>query len=201
MEGILNQIKDIPVFLASAFKTHLLAAVIVLAVFVFVLFFTNKVAHFLRNIFIVAVILGCIYAVYITNFGMMWAGIFSLILLAIVRIILNIIRNVRQDRINKRIEERALAKAEKRRGSWKNKQGYSGQAKPIEDDYVPGEMSSDEIKDVIENDRTDLKPAAVPEDAPSAQTPVPDSEETTPAAEAPVSAAETVTPEDSAKEP
>lgn len=155
METVIGQIRSVPDYVKWGFTAHTLIAVIVLAVFIFVLFFTNRAAGILRTIFIIVCIAACVYAAIIGKYEILWTGVFALLLLALVRLISHIIRTVRQDRINKRIEERALAKAAQRRGSWKNKQGYSGEAKPIEEDYRPGEMTSDEIKDVIENDTAD----------------------------------------------
>ena len=48
--------------------------------------------------------------------------------------------------------ERALAKAAKRRGSWEEKKGYSGDTKPEDPDEVPAEMTDDELDDVVENE-------------------------------------------------
>ena len=155
MSTILEQIREIPGYIRWAFTSRTIAAVVIALLFIFVLFFSNKVAGVFRKFFIVLCIGASVYAAIAKKYDILWTAVFMLIILAIVRLIAYIIRTVRQNRINARIEERALAKAAQRRGSWKNKQGYSGQAKPIEDDYTPGEMSKDEIADVIENDKAD----------------------------------------------
>lgn len=156
MNRILSYIEKVPDYLRQEFSSRMLVCVIVLIVYLFVLFFSNKVADVLRKIFIVACIgfavIGGFRGPNKNGFEMICTAVLALILLGIIRLISYIIRTVRQNRIDARIEERALAKAAKRRGSFKNKQGYSGASKPIEDDYVPDEMSKEEIRDVVDND-------------------------------------------------
>lgn len=156
MNRILSYIEKVPDYLRQEFSSRMLVCVIVLIVYLFVLFFSNKVAGVLRKIFIVACIgfavIGGFRGPNKNGFEMICTAVLALILLGIIRLISYIIRTVRQNRIDARIEERALAKAAKRRGSFKNKQGYSGASKPIEDDYVPDEMSKEEIRDVVDND-------------------------------------------------
>ncbi|MCI1727690.1 MAG: hypothetical protein LKM35_08500 [Lachnospiraceae bacterium] len=156
MQSVSEQIKAVPDYIKWGFTHQTLIAVIVLAVFIFVLFFSNKVAGILRTLFVIVCIAACAYGAIAKKFDIVWTAFLALVILAIVRLIAYIIHTIRQNRINARIEERALAKAAQRRGSWKNKQGYSGEAKPIVDDYKPGKMSDDEIKDVIENEKADL---------------------------------------------
>lgn len=156
MQSVSEQIKAVPDYIKWGFTHQTLIAVIVLAVFIFVLFFSNKVAGILRTFFVIVCIAACAYGAIAKKFDIVWTAFLALVILAIVRLIAYIIHTIRQNRINARIEERALAKAAQRRGSWKNKQGYSGEAKPIVDDYKPGKMSDDEIKDVIENEKADL---------------------------------------------
>lgn len=188
METVIEQIKAVPEYLKTEFTVHTLIAVVVLAVFLFVLFFSNKVAGILRNIFVIACILAIIFAYFTQRYPMIWTAVFSLIILAIIRGILKLIRTRRQDKINARIEERALAKAEKRRGSWKNKQGYSGEAKPIIEDYTPGTMDEDEIKDLVENESADASHKEYQAKTEAVQASAPTPESNSSGASAPTSA-------------
>jgi len=193
MQSVSEQIKAVPDYIKWGFTHQTLIAVIVLAVFIFVLFFSNKAAGILRTLFVIVCIAACVYGAIAKKFDIVWTAFLALVILAIVRLITYIIHTIRQNRINARIEERALAKAAQRRGSWKNKQGYSGEAKPIVDDYKPGKMSDDEIKDVIENDKADLPrggAAAVAAAAGTVQASEAAADGTVQAAEAPVRAAE-----------
>ncbi len=187
MSRVIEYIQKVPEYLSIEFTTHTLAAVIVLAVFLYVLFFSNKAAEILRKIFIAACVIfaaaGGFNGPKNYGFQMICTAIIALVILAIVRTVRNAIVTVRQNRINARIEERALAKAAKRRGSFKNKQGYSGEAKPIVDDYVPGKMSKDEINDVIENEVVGTSPVSSENEAPAPEETLPVQEEAPPVPE------------------
>ncbi len=60
------------------------------------------------------------------NYELLGLCLLLVIVLLLVRLIRYTFVTVRQNRINRKIEQKALAKAQKRRGSWKEKQGYSG---------------------------------------------------------------------------
>ena len=78
---------------------------------------------------------------------------FSLIILLVVRMIVRISAAIKQRKIDARIEEKALAKAAKRRGAFKKRQGYSGESREIDDeDFVPPSEAHVEIRKVIENE-------------------------------------------------
>ena len=78
---------------------------------------------------------------------------FSLIILLVVRMIVRISGAIKQRKIDARIEEKALAKAAKRRGAFKKRQGYSGESREIDDeDFVPPSEAHVEIRKVIENE-------------------------------------------------
>ncbi len=159
MNTIVELFKGFPSFIQDAFKNHLIIFIIFLAIFVLALVLTNKVATICRYIFVIGAIACGVYAFLLKKNELLFALILSLIAMLVVRLLIYGFRNARQNRINKRIEERALAKAASRRGSWKNRQGYSGQQRVIEDDYVPEKMSSSEINDVIKNDMSDTPQA------------------------------------------
>ena len=167
MQGILELLKSMPAYAKYLFENHTIIAVIAAVVFFFVLFFSNKVVKFFRTLFVIAILaMGAI--AYITKrWPMLCLAVLVLIILIIIRLIKYIFTTIRTNRRNRRIEERALEKSAKRRGSWKNKQGYSGERKPIEEpEYKPEKMAKEEIDDVLENETVsepataELKPEA-----------------------------------------
>ncbi len=134
IQNIINALYQVPEYLRSLVSgRYLIPVIVVLAVFIFVLFFSNKVADFLRRVFIGAMLVLGVIGYFIPRYQLIWVCLILLVLLAVVRLIRYIFVTVRQDRINSKIEARALAKARKRRGTWQNKQGYSGEAKPLVD--------------------------------------------------------------------
>ncbi len=174
MYQILNHFKEVPPFIKGAFADHTLIAVILLVIFVLAVFMTNKVATLCRYIVVIAGIAAATIGFVFKRFPYFWTAAGALAILIVIRLLFYTIRTIRQNRIDRRIEERALAKAASRRGSWKNRQGYSGHARAIEDDYVPGKMSRDEIKQVIENERAEASekesgPAAEAKTEPAAE--------------------------------
>lgn len=159
MPNIVEILKNLPSYGMELFQEHTLVACIAAVVFVFILFFSNQISSFFRKAFVFAVILIGIYAYFKSNWNLLGIVICSLLILLIIRLIGYTIKTIRTNRINKRIEERALERAAKRRGSWTNKQGYSGARKMIvEPEYVPEEMNREEIEEVIRNELSDKKP-------------------------------------------
>lgn len=158
MQALIDQLKIVPDYVKMLFTEHLILAVIALVLFLFCMFFTNKVSGILRNIMIVAMFVIGAFGFVRNNWPQVLTLILALLVLIIIRTIRRIIVTIRLNRRNARIEERALAKAAKRRGSWKNKQGYSGERKPIVDpEYKPEKMEKEEIQEVIEFEKADLK--------------------------------------------
>ena len=172
MPNLIEIFKILPIYVFGLVQKYPIAAALAAAVFVFILFFTNKAASILRKTFVTAVIIICIYAYFDDNWNLMTSALCTLAVLAVVRLIGYIITTIRTNRRNKRIEERALERAAKRRGSWKNKQGYSGARKVIEEPkYVPGKMNQEEIEAVVNNNAAetvtvDLTTETAPEAAP-----------------------------------
>ena len=155
MPNIIEIMKILPTYALGLVQNYTIPAVLAAAVFIFILFFSNKVALFLRKLFVCAVIIICVYAYFRDNWNLMAVALCSVLVLVIVRLIRYTITSIRTNRRNKRIEERALERAAKRRGSFKNKQGYSGARKLIEEPaYVPEEMNKEEIAEVINNEGT-----------------------------------------------
>lgn len=164
MQEIIDLLISMPEYVKALFTDHLIVSCIAAVVFVFVLFFSNKVANKLRTFFVLTVLVLAAFALVSRRKPLVCLCILSLIVLMIIRLIRYTIVTIRTNRRNKRIEERALEKAAKRRGSWKNRQGYSGERRAIvEPEYVPEKMDKDEIASVIEHEKADKPKTVAPE--------------------------------------
>ncbi len=135
---LLAALENVPSFLGTLFTgDQKLYAVIALVVFIIALFVSNKFGKIMRYLYIIfCCVLGTVSYLR-SQYTLMMTLVTSLVILAIVRLIIYLVVTVRQNRINAKIEAKALAKARKRRGSWKNKQGYSGDVRPIIDPDAP----------------------------------------------------------------
>ena len=156
MQEIFDLLKSMPEYVKTLFTNHLIMACIAAVVFFFVLFFSNKVANTVRTFFVLAVLVFGAIGFVTKRHALLCLSIITLIILIIVRLIKYVIVTIRTNQRNKRIEERALEKAAKRRGEWKNRKGYSGERRPIvEPEYVPEKMIKEEIESVIDNEKAD----------------------------------------------
>lgn len=159
VQELMNILKTMPLYVIGLLKDHTVLFIAAAVVFIFVTFFTNKVANKLRTIFV----LGSLLLIVFSFISQSWPRIvfitLGLLVMMFCRAIGFAISEIRIIRRNKRIEERALAKAAKRRGNWENKRGYSGARRLIiEPEYIPEEMDQNEIEDVIKYETTDKKP-------------------------------------------
>lgn len=144
---------DVPDYVRGQLLTkYLVPTIIVALIYLIILFFSTKVVNILRNIYIVAAVAIGVIAYFRHNYALIWLCVLSLVILGVVKLIRHIFVTVQQNRINARIEAKALAKARKRRGSWHNKQGYSGEAKPIID---PDDLSDEKDEDTSSESASD----------------------------------------------
>lgn len=159
MTIVLGVLKSMPAYTIGLFQDHTILMAVLAVLFIFVTFFSNKIANKLRFFFTLASLLMIVFSLISQSWTRIGFIVLGLIALAVVRLIGFIISEIRITRKNKRIAERALEKAAKRRGSWQNKQGYSGARKLIvEPEYIPGKMNREEIEDIIKNEFADKKP-------------------------------------------
>ena len=159
VQEILNILKSMPMYIIGLAKDHTILFAVTAALFIFVTFFSNKVANKLRTIFVLGSLLLIVFSFISQSWPRITFIVIGLLAMVLCRSIGFMISEIRIIRRNKRIEERALAKAAKRRGNWENKRGYSGARRPIiEPKYVPEEMNREEIEDVIKNEFTTKKP-------------------------------------------
>ena len=145
--NIFNAMEQVPVLIADIFSRYMIPAILCCIVYVLVLFFSNKVFDAVRKLVVLALI------------GWICVGLYRyrgakgtlapvalactlLLFLAVVRMIRQIIVSTKETITNRRIEKQALAKAAKRRGSWKMRQGRSGPAP--EETAAPSEEGTDE---------------------------------------------------------
>jgi len=159
VQELMNILKTMPLYVIGLLKDHTVLFIAAAVVFIFVTFFSNQVANKLRTIFV----LGSLLLIVFSFISQSWPRIvfitLGLLVMMFCRAIGFAISEIRIIRRNKRIEERALAKAAKRRGNWENKRGYSGARRLIiEPEYIPEEMDQNEIEDVIKYETTDKKP-------------------------------------------
>ena len=159
MGNIFSYLKLVPAYLQHVWETMPVVFILVCVVFV-VSLFSGRIPGIIRRIFIIA----CVVYALIGGFTrradwgrqIVWVAALLLLALLIIRGIIIIIQTHRQNKINAKIEEKALAKAARRRGSFHNKQGYSGPSRP-DPEYTPEKMDSDEIDALVKG--------ADPEDA------------------------------------
>lgn len=158
---ILNSIENVPQYCLDFFNKHQLYTIIGLVIFLIVLLFTNKVTHILRELIVLLAVVAGVVGYFTKTYEQMWVSVFVILIIGIFRFLRYLIVTVRQNRIDAKINERALAKAAKRRGSWEEKKGYSGDAKPEDPDEIPSEMTDDEVDDVVENETRDREGANI----------------------------------------
>ena len=159
MAIVIDILKHMPAYVIGLVQDHIILMAILAVLFIFVTFFSNKIANKMRTIFVLASLLMIVFSFISQTWTRIGFIILGLLAMAVIRLIGFIISEIRITRKNKRIAERALEKAAKRRGSWQNKQGYSGARKPIiEPEYVPGKMNREEIEEIIKNEFADKKP-------------------------------------------
>lgn len=161
--NIFNAMEQVPVLIADIFSRYMILAILCCIVYVLVLFFSNKVFDAVRKLVVLALI------------GWICVGLYRyrgakgtlapvalactlLLFLAVVRMIRQIIVSTKETITNRRIEKQALAKAAKRRGSWKMRQGRSGPAP--EETAAPAEGGAAEGEEAVTAAEEEENPAA-----------------------------------------
>lgn len=162
MEKVLSTLLTMPDFLKEMFTEHMVFAVAGVLIFILALMVPGRIGSLLRKVVILANVLFAMAGGFMGRlqggYQIICLSALSLLILFIVRMIVRISGAIKQRKIDARIEERALAKAAKRRGSFKKKQGYSGESREIDDeDFVPPDSSRMEIRQVIEEEISEGK--------------------------------------------
>ena len=133
MRILFYAIYDVPNYLLELFRgPYKFYAIGAAVLFLVVLFLSGKVVTVLRDLFVLACVTLGVIAYFKRKYPLVWVCVFALIILAMIRLLLYIFVTLRDARRARKIERRALEKAEQRRGLWKEKRGYSGD-RPEED--------------------------------------------------------------------
>ena len=153
-DTILVHLRHIPDYLSAQWSAHM-GICIMFAVMYFVsLFATGNPGKLLRMIMTTLLVVYIAYGAYLRSnrFGyqIVLIGVIALFVMGVIRFIINTAESIRQDRIDAKLEEKALAMAEGRRGSFKSNVGGTANYTPSPD-AVDNGLSREEIQDSIEN--------------------------------------------------
>ena len=157
MDRVLSTLVQMPGFIIEMFTEHLIVSVAGVMVFILALIVPGRIGSLIRKVVILANVLFAMAGGFMgrlqNGYEIICLSAVSLIILLVVRMIVRISGAIKKRKIDARIEEKALAKAAKRRGSFKQRQGYSGESREIDDeDFVPPSEAHVEIRKVIENE-------------------------------------------------
>ena len=157
MDRVLSTLVQMPGFIIEMFTEHLIVSVAGVMVFILALIVPGRIGSLIRKVVILANVLFAMAGGFMgrlqNGYEIICLSAVSLIILLVVRMIVRISGAIKQRKIDARIEEKALAKAAKRRGAFKKRQGYSGESREIDDeDFVPPSEAHVEIRKVIENE-------------------------------------------------
>ena len=160
MRLLLHAIYDVPDLIRQIFAgKYALIAVLVIIVYLIVMFIDNKVTRPIRECLILAASVFAVIAYFKRRYSFVWLMLILLALLLVVRFLCYMLVTIRIRRRNRKIEKRALEKAAMRRGSWKEKRGYSGVRKEDDEPVSMPAMNRDEIADVLENETSEREGA------------------------------------------
>lgn len=170
MSAIIPSIQGAFTYTQHLFEHYTVVAVIILAIWLAALFIPSRVGSYARNVIVVASILYGIYQFYRKQYSAVVLAIIVILVLAVVRLLFYFIVTARQNRINAKIEARALEKARQRRGTWEGRQGYSGTNGPgyqkdfredegLEDEYLEDEEPREQVSTSVGMTRQQVKDA------------------------------------------
>ena len=162
MSALLHAFNDIPDLLRSLFTgKYAPVAVLVTIIYLVAVLLSGKAVQVIREILVVAIVAAGIIAYFKRQFPFVWLMLILLALLIIIRLLTYLLVTIRVNRKNRRIERRALEKAERRRGSWKEKRGYSGTHAPDMGEEAHPVMSGRELDDVVRNETSAREGAGI----------------------------------------
>ena len=150
LNRIISYMSAVPDYLIMLWNDYPAILIVAGALFVIALFFPGTVAAFIRRIFLVACFLLAVAGGFMgsrqNGHQMICIGASAIIIVGIVRLIINTISSAHRNRVNRKIEKAALEKAAKRRGSFRNKQGFNGDREEAPDLSSPEAVSHEEIR-------------------------------------------------------
>lgn len=162
MRLLLHAVYDVPDLIRSIFTgKYALAAMLITVVYIVAVLLNNKMTRFLREIIILAASVAGVIAYFKKRYAFLWLMLILLAVLLLVRFLCYMLVTIRIQRRNRRIERRALEKAAQRRGSWKNRRGYSGAPQIDEEPVRMPAMDRREIADVLENETSEREGADI----------------------------------------
>ena len=153
-DTILVHLRHIPDYLSAQWSAHMGICIIICAVYLVSLFMAGNPGKLLRKIMTTLLVVYILYGVFLRSnkFGyqIILIGLIALSVMGIVRFVINTAAEMRQNRLNAKLEQKALAMAEGRRGSFKSNAGGVNKYS-LEPDPADANLSREEIQDSIEN--------------------------------------------------
>ena len=162
MQRIIPAISRVPELLSSIFQgPYAPLAFVLTIVYIIILFLNNKVTRMIREIMVPVAAGTAVFGYFKRKYDLTWLMIILLAILIVVSLLKFLLGTIRLNYKNRRIEKRALEKARMRRGSWKDKKGFSGER--VYDDEPPEfkEMADRELQDVVMNETVDNQGAKI----------------------------------------
>lgn len=148
MQRIINGFTQLPAYVQELLTgPYLIYVVLALFFFLVVLFFNGRVAHVLRQIFVLAAVVIAVIAYFKRKYPLIWLCAAVLLILALYRLLFWLIVTIRQARINHRIEKRALERARMRRGA--RKRDFEGTDAPSGEDAAQASFSEKETPEEV----------------------------------------------------
>jgi len=153
-DTILVHLRHIPDYLSAQWSAHMGICIIICAVYLVSLFMAGNPGKLLRKAMTTLLVVYILYGIYLRSnkFGyqIILIGLIALFVMGIIRFIINTASEIRQNRIDAKIEEKALAMAEGRRGSFKSNAGGVNKYS-LEQDPAEADLTKEEIQDSIES--------------------------------------------------
>lgn len=163
LTNIINAMEQVPVLVTDIFSKYMIPAILCCIVYLLVLFFSNKVFDVVRKLVVLALIGWICVGLYRYRgakgtLAPVTLACTLLLVLFVIRLIIQIVASTKESITNRRIEKQALAKAAKRRGSWKMRQGRSGPA--AEEPAAPAESVAADAGEAVDAAEEEENPAA-----------------------------------------
>ena len=129
MQKLFDAFFQLPEYVAELLTgPYLVWVVLALFVFLIAMFFNGRIGHGLRQICILALAICSVIAYFKRQYKLFWLLIVALAVLLLYRLLVYACITIRQNHINRRIEKKALEKAEMRRGARKRDFGPENSA-------------------------------------------------------------------------
>ena len=162
MQVLFHALTRVPDLLRDLYTGKYAPVTIAITVlYLIAIFVNNKVTRVIREILVLAIVAAGVGTYFKRRYPFFWLMVILLAILVLVRLLSYFLVTIRINRRNKKIEKKALEKARMRRGSWKERRGYSGAPR---EDNAPArlpEMDRAEIRDVLDNETMEREGADI----------------------------------------